>query len=42
MSGISISPYFPFRRIKITKQAVDPSATKAVICLKRQFMIARS
>jgi transposase len=31
MSGISISPYFPFRRIKITKQAVDPSATKAVI-----------
>lgn len=31
MSGISISPYFPFRRIKITKQAVDPAATKAVI-----------
>jgi transposase len=31
MSDISISPYFPFRRIKITKQAVDPAATKAVI-----------
>ncbi len=31
MSGISISPYFPFRRIKIVKQAVDPAATKAVI-----------
>ena len=31
MSGISISPYFPFRRIKITKQAVDAAATKAVI-----------
>jgi transposase len=31
MSGISISPYFPFRRIKIIKQAVDAAATKAVI-----------
>jgi len=31
MSGISISPYFPFRRIKITKQAVEPATTKAVI-----------
>jgi transposase len=31
MSGISISPYFPFRRIKITKQALDGAATKAVI-----------
>jgi len=31
MSGISISPYFPFRRIKIVKQVVDPNATKAVI-----------
>ena len=31
MSGMSISTYFPFRRIKITKQAVDPAATKAVI-----------
>jgi hypothetical protein len=31
MSGISISPYFPFRRIKITRQAVDAAATKAVI-----------
>jgi transposase len=31
MSGISISPYFPFRRIKITKQTVEPAATKAVI-----------
>ncbi len=30
MSGISISPYFPFRRIKTTKQALDPAATKAV------------
>lgn len=31
MSGISISPYFPFRRIKITKQTLEPGATKAVI-----------
>ena len=31
MSGISISPYFPFRRIKIVKQAVDPTAINAVI-----------
>jgi transposase len=31
MSGISISPYFPFRRIKIVKQAVEPEASKAVI-----------
>jgi hypothetical protein len=31
MSGVSISPYFPFRRIKIVKQVVDPNATKAVI-----------
>lgn len=31
MSGISISPYFPFGRIKIVKQAVEPGATKAVI-----------
>jgi len=31
MSGVSISPFFPFRRIKIVKQVVDPNATKAVI-----------
>ncbi len=31
MSRISISPYFPFHRIKITKQAVDAAATKVVI-----------
>jgi transposase len=31
MSGISISPYFPFRRIKIVKQTVQPDATRAVI-----------
>ena len=31
MSGISISPYFPFRRIKIIKQAVDHAATRALI-----------
>ena len=31
MSSISISPYFPFRRLKITKQAVDPAATEAII-----------
>ena len=31
MSGISISPDFPFRRIKIAKQVVDPNATKALI-----------
>jgi hypothetical protein len=31
MSGIFISSYFPFRRIKIVKQVVEPNATKAVI-----------
>lgn len=31
MSGISISPYFPFRRIKIENQVVEPGATRAVI-----------
>lgn len=31
MSGISISPYFPFRRIKIAKQAVNDTATEALI-----------
>jgi transposase len=31
MSGISISPYFPFRRLKIVKQAVDPAGIRAVI-----------
>ena len=31
MSGISISPGLPFRRIKIAKQVVDPSATKGLI-----------
>ena len=31
MSGVSISPYFPFRRIKILEQAVEPGATQAVI-----------
>jgi hypothetical protein len=31
MSGISIAPYFPFRRIKITKQTLEPAATKALI-----------
>ena len=31
MCGISISPYFPFRRIKIIKQAVDNAATRALI-----------
>ena len=31
MSELSITPYFPFRRIKITKQAVNKTATKAVI-----------
>ena len=31
MSGISISPDFPFRRIKIAKQVVDPNATKVLI-----------
>ena len=31
MSGISISPYFPFRRLQIAKQAVDAAATKAEI-----------
>jgi transposase len=31
MSGVSISPYFPFRRIKIIKQAVNSTATEAFI-----------
>jgi len=31
MSELSITPYFPFRRIKITKQAVNKTANKAVI-----------
>ena len=31
MSEISIAPYFPFRRIKITKQTVNKTASKAVI-----------
>jgi hypothetical protein len=31
MSELSISPYFPFRRIKIVKQAVNNTASSAVI-----------
>jgi transposase len=31
MSELSISPYFPFRRIRIVKQAVNKTASKAVI-----------
>jgi transposase len=31
MSELSITPYFPFRRIKILSQAVDETAKKAVI-----------
>ena len=31
MSELSISPYFPFRRIKIIKQTVNKNASKAVI-----------
>ena len=31
MSEPSISPYFPFRRIKIVKQVVDKTASKAFI-----------
>ena len=31
MSEVSITPYFPFRRIKITKQEVNNTASKAVI-----------
>ena len=31
MSELSIAPYFPFRRIKITKQTVDESASKAIV-----------
>ena len=31
MSGLSITPYFPFRRIRILKQAVKKTANKAVI-----------
>jgi transposase len=33
MTSISISPYFPFRRIKILSQAVNPAATEAVIAV---------
>ena len=31
MSGLSITPYFPFRRIRILKQAVKKTANKTVI-----------
>jgi len=31
MSGTTIAPYFPFRRIKIINQEVDTSAHKALI-----------
>jgi len=31
MSELSISPYFPFRRIKIVKQTINKSASKSVI-----------
>jgi len=31
MSGLSITPYFPFRRIKIVNQVVDQTTSKAVI-----------
>ena len=31
MSGLSIAPYFPFRRIKIVKQTVTSEATEALI-----------
>ena len=31
MSGVTISPYFPFRRIKIIKQAVNQTADRAHI-----------
>jgi len=31
MSEVSITPYFPFRRIKITKQTINKTASKAVI-----------
>jgi transposase len=31
MSELTIAPYFPFRRIKIINQSVDPGATKASI-----------
>jgi len=33
MSELSISPYFPFRRIKILKQVVDKTASKAFITI---------
>lgn len=34
MSGLSITPYFPFRRIKIVKQAVDPMSVYAHISVQ--------
>jgi transposase len=33
MSGLSIASYFPFRRIKIVKQVVDTTASKAFITI---------
>jgi len=33
MSELSIAPYFPFRRIKIVKQVVDKTASKAFITI---------
>jgi len=33
MSELSIAPYFPFRRIKIVKQGVDETASKAFITI---------
>jgi transposase len=33
MSELSISPYFPFRRIKVIKQVVDETASKAFITI---------
>jgi hypothetical protein len=36
MSGISISPYFPFCRIKIAKQAANDAPTKTLIVVPDQ------
>ena len=41
MPDISISPYFLFRRIKITKQTLNDRARQAIISARRGEEIAR-
>jgi len=37
MSNLSIAAYFPFRRVKITKQTVPGDAESAMICLQQDL-----